>query len=125
MNKMQLAVAVRDVASNLELSGTNEQDRIAKAFTYLADLIEAIEDDDPAECETTESPEREGHFKYIKNDLGNVIVFHNGIVIGSVQPPHLDARKMWHVLNHGTLLTRYKTRRAASERLLTLHQRGY
>jgi len=120
VNKMQLAKAVRDVASDLSLSGTPEQDRIAKAFDYLADLIEAI-DEDPAPGTECVSPEREGEFKFSKNDAtGNTIVMWNGIKLGELK---LSPEQQWIVLGPTHTLTRYKTRSAAGDRLLQLYRR--
>jgi hypothetical protein len=121
VNKLELAKAVRDVASDLQLSKTDAKDEIANAFEYLASLIEAIDEEVP----TPELGEpKTAGFKFTRNDIGEISVAHNGIRIGEIQPPSGDD-KFWTVVGHGLVLSRYRTRNAAVQRLLTIHTRGY
>jgi hypothetical protein len=113
MNKTQLSKAVRDVVADLSLSGTPEQDRIAKAFDYLADLIDAIEDEVPEpeiECETP------AELNFVRwggaRDIYRVWLGES--MVGLIEK--LDDGKRWKAVTSGG--SHHSTRRSAASHVL-------
>lgn len=123
MNKTQLAKAVRDVASDLLLNSNDVSDEIGRAFNYLADLIEAIDEDPKPEVECkTGDVEHQYPYKFVEvGGIRNIVaVMWNGIKLGEVR---LSDDDEWIVLGHRHTPTRYATCKEAADVLLSYHRR--
>lgn len=127
VNKMQLAKAVRDVAADLELSKSSP-DTIG-AFQYLADLIEAIDDEAPSpevECETPAAeavPVANGVVatappltfrRSIMSSREVFTVFDGEQRVGVIE--RVAGTHGWKALSVGPVLSRFTTRREAGKR---------